>query len=115
MLPALSPIPLRGTLLTSLGWVTREPGLWRHVGTLQHVLLAFLLLWTPCSAALGIEAALVRAELAERDSDSTMDPISQQIPCQSLAVHGTGDSLMPRGTNAGSVQVWEQLMGEGGI
>lgn len=59
VLPAPNPIPPRGTLLTSLSWV---PGLWRHVGTLQHVLLAFLLLWTPCSAALGIGAALVRAE-----------------------------------------------------
>lgn len=60
-LPTLSPIPPRRTLLTSLSWVAREPGLWRHVGTL-HVLLAFLL-QTPCSTALGVGASLVRAEL----------------------------------------------------
>lgn len=92
-----SPIPKKGTLLTSLSWVAREPGLWRPMGTLQQVLLAFLLLWTPCSAALGVGAALVRAELAVGDPEpapaSTMDPISQQIPCLGVAVHGTGDPL----------------------
>lgn len=83
------------------------------MGSLQHVLLAFLLLWTPHGAALGVGAALARAELAAEDPEpapaSTMD---QQVPCLGLAaVWHRGPSPMPRETDAGSVQTGEQLMG----